>query len=99
MKAELEQLKAWCDKLEEDRRIVEIKNAGLGEAVTTLNSKVVGLEAKVSSERELRVASQHKLTRETVEKGHLARQVEELQGNNRVLAEEVKHMICGMSEL
>ena len=57
MKAELEQLKSRCDKLEEDKRTVEIKNAGLGEAVSTLSSRVDGLQAELSSERELHVAS------------------------------------------
>ena len=57
MKAELEQLKSQCDKLEEDKRTVKIKNVGLGKAVSTLNSRVSGLEAELSSERKLRVAS------------------------------------------
>ena len=57
MKAELEQLKARCDELEEDKRTVEVKNAGLGEAISTLNSRVVGLEAEVSFKSELRVGS------------------------------------------
>ena len=82
MKAELEQLKSWCDKLKEDKRMVEIKNAGLGEAVSTLNLRVSGFEVELSSERELRVASQLELAKETAEKGRLACQVDELQGNN-----------------
>ena len=57
MKAELKQLKSRCDKLEEDKRTVEIKNAGLEEVVSTLNSRVDGLEAELSSERELQVVS------------------------------------------
>ena len=72
MKVELKQLKSWCDKLEEDKRMVEIKNAGLEEAVSALYSRFDGLEAELSSERELRVASQLELARETAEKGQLA---------------------------
>ena len=39
------------------------------------------------------------MAREPAEKGRLAYQVEELQGNNRILAEEIDHMVCGMSGL
>ena len=78
---------------------MEIKNAGLGEAVSALNSRVDGLQAKLSSERELRVASQLELAREMAKKGRLAQQVEGLQGNNRILAEEVDRMVYGMSDL
>ena len=40
MKGELELLKLRCDKLEEDKRTVEIKNAGLEDAMSTLNTRV-----------------------------------------------------------
>ena len=43
MKGELEQLKSHYDQLEEDKRTVEIKNAGLGDTVSTLHSRVDGL--------------------------------------------------------
>ena len=78
IKSELELLKAHCGKLEEDKRTVEIKNAGLGDAISTLNARVNGLEAELSSEKELRVAAQLKLAREAAEKGQLAHEVGEL---------------------
>ena len=53
IKSELKLLKAHCGKLEEDKRTVEIKNAGLGDAICTLNARVNGLEAELSSEKEL----------------------------------------------
>ena len=40
---------------------MEIKNAGFGKAVSALNLRVDGLQAELSSERELRVASQLEL--------------------------------------
>ena len=92
-------MKSRCDQLEEDKRTVEIKNAGLGDAISTLHSRVDGLQFELSLERELRSATQLELARELAEKGCLAHQVEELQGNNRILAEEIDHMVCGMSGL
>ena len=81
LNAEVEQLKARFSQVEEDKRTMEIKNAGLGEACTTLSACVAGLEAEVSSECELRVKSQHELVQESIEKGQLAREVVELREN------------------
>ena len=43
IKVELKQLKARCDKLEEDKRTMEIKNVGLKGAISSLNLRVDGL--------------------------------------------------------
>jgi len=97
--AEVEELKARYAQLEEDKRTVEIKYAGLGETCTDLRTRIAGLEAEVSSERELRVRSQHELAKETVEKDRLAGQLTETQGSRQVLADEVDRMEQRIGEL
>ena len=45
------------------------------------------------------MAVQLELAQETAEKDRLAHEVEELRGNNRVLAEEINRMVCNKGEL
>ena len=75
--AEVEELKARCAQLEEDKRTVEIKYTSFREMCTDLSTRITGLEAEVSSERELRMRSQHELVKETVEKDRLVGQLAE----------------------